>query len=178
MFFDGWQSIREIVLTAVAVYVGVLAALRLVGEQALAQMSAYDLIVTIALGSLVAAIPLSADVTITDGLAAILTFLLLQEATRWMMKRWPKARRLIKEQPKLLAWEGRLLPDRMARAWVTEEEVRAAIRRAGRGDIADVQAVILENDGQWSVIPRADARGLSAFEGLELPRPHSAQRAD
>ena len=177
MFFDGWQSILDIVLTAIVVYVGVLVTLRLVGEQALAQMSAYDLIVTIALGSLVASIPLSADVTVTDGLAAILTFLLLQEGTRWLVRRSPRARRLIKDQPKLVAWEGRLLLDRMARAWINEDEVRAAIRRAGKGDIADVRAVILENDGQWSVIPR-EARGLSALEGLELPKARATRRAD
>lgn len=169
MFFDGWHSIREIVLTAAVVYVAVLASLRLVGEQALAKMSAYDLIVTIALGSLVAAIPLSPDVTITDGLAAVLTFLLLQEATRWLLKRWRPARRILKEQPKLVLWDGRLLDERMDKAWITEDEMRAAIRRAGRGDVADMQAVILENDGEWSVIPRADAKGLSAFEGLDLP---------
>ncbi len=169
MFFDGWESIRDIVFTAAVVYVAVLAALRLVGEQSLAKMSAYDLIVTIALGSLVASIPLSPDVTVSDGVAAILTFLLLQEGTRWLLKRSRPARRLIKEKPKLVVWEGRLLDERMDKAWITEDEVRAAIRRAGKGDIADVQAVVLENDGEWSVIPRADAKSLSAFEGVDLP---------
>jgi len=35
--------------------------------------------------------------------------------------------------------------------------------------LADVQAVVLENDGEWSVIPRGNARDLSALEGLDIP---------
>jgi len=35
---------------------------------------------------------------------------------------------------------------------VTEDEIRAAIRAAGRSDISTVAAVVLETDGSFSVI--------------------------
>ena len=46
MFFAGWESIGRIVLLAVCTYVGLVAALRVLGEQALAKMSGYDLLIT------------------------------------------------------------------------------------------------------------------------------------
>ena len=106
MFFDGWDSTARIAFLAAASYIILVTALRVIGEQALAKMSAYDLIVTVALGNLLVAIPLSSDVTLTDGIVAIVTVLVLQEATRWLVKRSPKASKLIRERPHLVLWDG------------------------------------------------------------------------
>jgi uncharacterized membrane protein YcaP (DUF421 family) len=167
MFFDGWDSIARVALLAAATYIILVAALRVIGEQALAKMSAYDMIVTIALGSLLVSIPLGFGVTLTDGIAAIATVLLLQEGTRLLVKRSRLAGRVIRERPQLVLWDGRLLPDPMEQMKVIEEEIRAAVRRGGLGSLADAQAVVLETDGEWSVIPRAHAGDLSAFADFE-----------
>ena len=50
MFFSSWSSLGHIVLLAAIVYLALVAALRVVGSRALAKMSAYDLVITIALG--------------------------------------------------------------------------------------------------------------------------------
>jgi hypothetical protein len=71
MFFDGWDSIARIAVLAAATYFIMVAALRVIGEQALAKMSAYDVIVTVALGSLLVSIPLGSGITLTDGITAI-----------------------------------------------------------------------------------------------------------
>jgi uncharacterized membrane protein YcaP (DUF421 family) len=169
MFFDGWESIGRMVLVAACVYVLLIIVLRVVGQRALAKMSAYDLIVTVALGSLVAAIPLSADVTVADGVAVIATYLILQEATRWLSHRFRPVRHAVREQPLLVVWEGRMLRDQLDDQQLTEEEVRAAVRYAGKSSISEVLAVVLENDGGWSVIPRGDPTDWSALEGLKVP---------
>lgn len=169
MLFDGWASVGRTAFLGLCTYLVVIAALRLVGKQALAKMSAFDLVITIALGSIVATIPLSTDATMTDGVALIATYLGLQGLTRLMVKRSRGARSIIKAQPQLVLWEGRLLADRLSQLQVPEEEVRAAVRRAGKSSLGEVQAVILENDGEWSVVPRSSAQDRSAFVGLDVP---------
>src|SRR3954466_8129439 len=99
MLFDGWDSIARIAFLAAMTYSILVAALRVIGEQALAKMSAYDVVVTVALGSLLVSIPLSAGVTLADGLTAIATVLLLQEGTRFLVRRSPRARKIVKERP-------------------------------------------------------------------------------
>lgn len=169
MFFAGWESVGRIVLLAACTYVGLVAALRLLGEQALAKMSAYDLIITIALGSIVASIPLSKDVTLADGAAVVATYLGLQAVTRWGTQRWWEVERTVKTRPRVVLWEGELVPKQVKAAQVTEAEIRAAARMAGYASLDRLLAIVLENDGSWSVVPRADEGNLSAFEGLELP---------
>jgi hypothetical protein len=87
MLFDGWSSIGQIVLLAVGTYVLLIVALRVAGAQALAKMSAYDLVITIALGSIVATIPLSSGVSLADGAAIVVTYLGIQALTRASVKK-------------------------------------------------------------------------------------------
>ena len=60
---------------------------------------------------------------------------------------------------------------------VTEEEICAAVRKANFGALTALQAVVLENDGEWSVVPRSSAQDRSAFAGLELPADTPVDRA-
>jgi hypothetical protein len=46
---------------------------------------------------------------------------------------------------------------------------------AGYASLPSLLAIVLENDGTWSVVPRTDDGDLSAFEGLELPSPEPAR---
>ena len=58
------------------------------------------------------------------GLAAILTFLLLQEATRRLQKRFVRVHHLVRERPRLLVWNGRFIAANLEHNQVTEDEVR------------------------------------------------------
>ena len=72
-------------------------------------LSASDVVVPVALGSHLLSIPLGAGVTLADRFAAAMaTVLLLQEATRLLVKRSPKADKIVKERPHLSqrrAWD-------------------------------------------------------------------------
>ena len=94
MLFDGWASIARIVFLASASYLLLIAALRLVGAQALGKMSAYSVVSTIALGSIIATIPLGTGVTLADGVAVIVTYLGLQRLLRRILKRQPRWQRV------------------------------------------------------------------------------------
>ena len=48
---------------------------------------------------------------------------------------------------------------------MTESELAQALRRQGRGTVADVAAVVLETDGSLSVIGEGD--DLSALVGVD-----------
>lgn len=169
MFFNSWSSLLRVALSAATIYILVVAALRVIGARALAKMSAYDLIVSIALGSLVAAVPLSSSMTVSDGVTAILTFLALQELTRFLQARYRTAQHLVRERPHLVLWDGALIDERLKEVDVSADEIRAAVRQAGLMSLSDAQAVVLENDGEWSVMRRGKTPDLSALEGLVVP---------
>lgn len=56
MFFESWASLARIALSAVIAYATGVAFLRISGKRTLAKMNAFDLVVTVALGSTLAAL--------------------------------------------------------------------------------------------------------------------------
>lgn len=179
MFFHSWSAIGHVMVATLLVYLFMVAALRIVGEQALAKMSGYDMIVTITIGSVIATVAVSRDISVTEGIAALAMLLFLQEAVRRAQSRFLRIHHIVREPPRLFVWDGQMLEDRLIASHLSGDEVRAAIRREGFSAIDQVQAVILENDGDWSVIRRdADVDDFTALHGIDIPDQLGSARGD
>lgn len=133
-------------------YVSLIAILRITGKRTLSKMNAFDLIVTVALGSTLATVILSRSVSLLQGMAAFLLLTLLQFAVTWTSVRSERFQRWIKAEPRLLAHDGRLLESAMRQERVTREEIEAAVREKGLGALQDARCVVLETDGSLSVV--------------------------
>lgn len=157
-------------IASVIVFLIIVALLRIVGQQALAKMSGFDVVFTVTLGSIIASVVITRDVAITEGLAALVTLLGLQEIIRFFQSRNLRVHHAVRQPPRVLVWDGALLEDRLRASSVSADELRAAIRKAGLRSLADAQVVVLENDGEWSVVARTDEPSdESAFYGLPIP---------
>ena len=96
--------------------------------------------------------------------------LLLQEIIRRLQSRSLRVHHLVREAPEVVLWDGMLLEDRLRKNSISADEIRAAVRRAGLSSLSDARAVVLENDGDWSVIPKSAQRSdESALLGLSIP---------
>jgi uncharacterized membrane protein YcaP (DUF421 family) len=172
MFFHSWSELGRIVTVSAVLFVFIVAVLRVVGQKALAKMSGYGVVVTITLGSIMASVILTKSLTISDAAVALLTLVALQEATRWLQARFLPVHHMVREPPRVVLWDGKLLEDRLSEGSVSADEVRAVVRKAGYAAIEDVRIVVLENDGSWSVVPKGHGhseQGESALFGLNIP---------
>lgn len=152
MLFQNWSGIGRTVLVGVLAYTGLIALLRISGKRTLTKLNAFDFVVTVALGSTLATILLSSEVALAEGLVAFAVLIGLQFLVTWTSVRVPFVRRMVRSEPSLLVRNGELLRDAMRRQRVTEDEIRSAIRSAGIEDPAEAGAVVLEADGELSVI--------------------------
>ena len=173
--FSGWEVLGRILLVGVLAYVVLVASLRISGKRTLAKMNAFDLVVTVALGSTLSSTLISRTVSLADGAVALGLLIALQFAVAWASLRWRRVRRLVKSAPSLLVRDGVLLETPMRRERVDRDEVLAAIRSKGIVAMSDVGAVVLETDGSFSVLPRSpDAGGRSSLadvQGATGPEP-------
>ncbi|MGE0000235.1 MAG: DUF421 domain-containing protein [Ilumatobacteraceae bacterium] len=155
MWFDTLGQVGRVLVAATIAYVAVVVLLRISGKRTLAKLSAFDLVVTIALGSTLATIALSSDVAIVEGLAAFVTLVVLQLVVAFATARSGWGRRLVEAQPTVVARDGRLLEDELRRQRLGADDVHQSIRAAGVGGLDQVAAVVLESDGSLSVIQQA-----------------------
>ena len=152
MLFDSWSGIGRVLLVGTLAYVALVALLRISGKRTLSKMNAFDLVVTVALGSTLATVLLSKSVALAEGLAAFAVLILLQYLVARLSVRSRAFSALVKSEPRLLLSDGRYLEGAMREERVVQEEVLAAIRSSGFSDPGEVAAVVLETDGSFSVI--------------------------
>jgi len=170
MFFHSWARIGHVMLASVIVFVIIVGLLRLVGQQALAKMSGFDVVFTVTLGSIIATVVITRDIAITEGFAALVTLLGMQELIRFFQSRYLRVHHAVRQPPRVLVWDGVLLEDRLRASSVSADEIRAAVRKAGLRSLADARVVVLENDGEWSVVAKSsEDSDESAFYGLPIP---------
>ena len=154
MLFGGWDSLVRTLVVGVLAYVVLIVFLRVSGKRTLSKLNAFDLVVTVALGSSLASVLLNKDVSLADGVAAFAVLVGLQFAVTWSSVRARWVRDLVAGEPLLLLHRGAVLPAALRQARITEDEVRAAVRAAGFSSLEDAEAVVLETDGSLSVVRR------------------------
>ncbi len=154
MFFDDWRGILRVLVVGTAAYAALVFMLRISGKRTLSKMNAFDLIVTVALGSTLAAVLLDATVPLAEGVLALALLIFLQYAITWASVRSPRFQGLIKAEPTLLVHEGRYLEAALRQQRVTRAEIEAALRQSGKTEVAEVRSVVLETDGSLTVIAR------------------------
>ena len=154
IFFDSWQGLLRVLIVGIAAYAALIVMLRGSGKRTLSKMNAFDLIVTVALGSTLATVLLSNSMPLLEGVLALALLVYLQYAITWLSVRSERFQNLIKAEPTLLVHEGRYLDTALRQQRVTREEIGAALRQSGKTDIAAVTSVVLETDGSMTVIPR------------------------
>lgn len=161
--FDDWGGLVRVAVVGLLAYAGLVLLLRISGKRTLSKMNAFDLVVTVALGSTLATILLSSAVALAEGLLAFVVLISLQFVVTWLSTRTATVRRLVKNEPRLMVYEGKLLPEALRAERVTEEEIEAALRQQGMADLEDVGAAVLETDGSVTVVPRSGLGGGSAL---------------
>ncbi|APH70410.1 DUF421 domain-containing protein [Aquibium oceanicum] len=152
MLFQDWEGIARTLFVGILAYVCLVCFLRISGKRTLAKLNAFDLVVTVALGSTLSAILLQESIPLAEGATALGLLIVMQYLVTFTSVRWSGFAHTVRSQPSLLARNGEFCRDAMRRERVTEEEVRSAIRANGGREVEDTSAVILESDGSISVV--------------------------
>jgi uncharacterized membrane protein YcaP (DUF421 family) len=160
-FFDGWGLVVRAAVLAIVGYLALVTIIRISGKRTLSKMNVFDFVFVVALGSTLAATILSHDVSLAEGLAAVACLILVQVVLSWIITRSETIERIVNGEPVLVFVHGRYLDKIMNRERITREEIKSAVREEGLESLADVEAIVLETDGTFSVVERHDREPTS-----------------
>lgn len=172
MFFQDWEGLWKTALVGFLAYVVLILFLRITGKRTLSKMNAFDLIVTVALGSTLATIMVSKQTPLAEGLVALALLVSLQYVVTWLAIRSTWFRRIIKSEPSLLFYRGEFLQEQMRKERIVRDEILAAVRQQGVSDLMKVEAVVLETDGSLNIVKKD--QGESKRSALSNVREHNA----
>lgn len=166
MFIDAIDTILRTGITALIIYSLFIVSLRITGKRTLSKFSAFDFVVTIALGSTMATTILSKEVTVLQGLTALIFLTLLQFIITWISIRFPKTQSFFRASPTVVFYHGEFKRRAMLDTRITEREILQSMRKAGIGDFSKIVAVIMETNGELSVIAHAVEGDTSTLKNL------------
>ncbi len=163
-FFDGWLTLLRTFVIGILAYVAVVILLRISGKRTLSKMNQFDFIVTVALGSVLAASMVNKEIPLIEGVLALAILIFLQYLITWLSVRKRSVSDLLKSSPVLLLYKGQFLKEEMKEQRITELELISKIRQKGFGSIEEIDAIVLETDSSVSIIP--DLNNETVLEGV------------
>ena len=166
MIYDDVSGLVRVLVVGTLAYASLVVLLRISGKRTLAQLNAFDFIVTVALGSTLATIVLSGTVAWAEGALTLALLAALQFVVARLTVRFPWVRRALTSEPTLLVRHGQLVPAALGRERIAEESLHQSIRSAGAGSLDLVAAVVVETNGTLSVITRDQLGNGSALAGV------------
>lgn len=142
-----------VIVSTLGMYLAVLLFARWSGVRSFAQLSTFDIAVTIAYGSLIANAAASKDPSLAQAVVAIAVLFSIQLLVSRLRHRYRLFQRSTDNAPILLMGaNGHMKPDNMQTARITEDDLRTHLRRANVVDLASVQAVVMEGTGEIHVL--------------------------
>lgn len=152
IFFGDVSDVTRMLIIGTLTYFLLILFLRVTGKRVLSKMNAFNLVITVALGSSFATGILDNSIALMEGVAALGLLILLQYVVTFTAVRSQRIRRLIKSDPTLLYYQGEFLQENMKKERILKDEIHQHVRNAGYGNYEQVSAVVMETDGILSVL--------------------------
>ena len=171
MFFNDWTGLWRTFIIGILAYIILVSLLRISGKRTLTKMNAFDLVVTIAIGSTLATIILSKTVALLEGVIALALLVFLQYIITWTSVHFKLISNIVKSEPVLVYHNGEFLKEALISERIMKEEVLQSVRNQGIAYLEDVQSVVLETDGSLSIIKnpdrKSDIKNNSSLSGIK-----------
>ncbi|MDY9927862.1 DUF421 domain-containing protein [Methanosarcina sp.] len=159
VFFNSWNDLGRVLVLGVMGYIALVLLLRVSGNRTLSKLNAFDFVITIALGSSFGALILNKNVALADGIMAFTVLIGMQYVITWLTIRSSTLKRVIRNEPSLVYYNGEYIKNSMKRSRVVEDEIEQSVRNQGYANLEHVGAVILETDGSFSIISQSEKEG-------------------
>ena len=141
-----------IALKSIAVYVFIVAAIRVFGKKEFAQLSVVDVVFILLISNSVQTAMVGDDTSLSGGLVAALALFAMNYLFKRISLGSESISKVIEGEPVLLIYNGEVRPNALKEASISLEQLKAVVREHGVEEISDVNLAIFEVDGNISVL--------------------------
>jgi uncharacterized membrane protein YcaP (DUF421 family) len=141
-----------IALKSIAVYVFIVAAIRVFGKKEFAQLSVVDVVFILLISNSVQTAMVGEDTSLTGGLVAALALFAMNYIFKRLTLGSESISKVIDGEPILLIYNGQVRPNALKEASISLEQLKAVVREHGVEEVSDVNLAIFEVDGNISVL--------------------------
>ena len=153
MAFDKvpFDFLGEVALRSLYTFVLVFLFLKMTGRRGVRQMSLFEVLIILTLGSAAGDVAFYDDVPMVPVLIVFITLALLYRLVMWLMAHSEKLEDLLEGKPVVIIEDGELAWSKLNNSNMTEFEFFMELRLRGVEQLGQVRLAILETNGQISV---------------------------
>ncbi|RNL04148.1 DUF421 domain-containing protein, partial [Xanthomonas vasicola pv. vasculorum] len=140
-----------VALRSLYTFVLVFLFLKITGRRGVRQMSLFEVLIILTLGSAAGDVAFYDDVPMLPVLVVFITLALLYRLVMWLMSHSEKLEDLLEGKPIVIIKEGELEWERLHKENMTEFEFFMELRNNGVEQLGQVRLAIMETNGQLSV---------------------------
>ena len=146
------NSYLHIILSTSAVFFFIMIVFRIFGKTELAQLSITDLVFVLLISNAVQNAMVGPDTSLLGGLVAASVLFFINMVLKRIKYRFPIFKKFMEGEPIILVYKGVINKANCRKVGITEDEILETIREHGSDSVDEVNSVILEADGNISVV--------------------------
>lgn len=151
----------KIILSSIASLVSLFLFTKLMGNREMSQLSMFDYISSIALGSIAGEMAVMSTDSIIEPLVAMVIFVVFTIFISYITCKSIFLRRFFEGQCMLLYQNGQIYEKNLLKAKIDMDEFLSLCRISGFYDLEEVHTVYLESNGRISILPVAQHRPVT-----------------
>jgi uncharacterized membrane protein YcaP (DUF421 family) len=162
------QIILESILYTILGYFITLTIARIVGRKMISQMTFFDYVIGITMGSVTANLALVSQIPNSSAITVLVTLAILTLTLDYAHIKSLFIRKAVDSEPAVVIENGKIIHQNMSKTRFTINELMMQLREKNMFNIADVEFAILETDGNLSVLPKSQKIPLTPSD-LNIP---------
>ena len=149
------------VARTLVLYFIVVISMRIMGKRQIGEMQPSELVIAIMISDL-ASVPMqSTDIPLIAGVVPVLTLIVAEIIMSFAGLKSRFLRRIITGEPSIIIYDGHVNESELRRLRFNLNDLQEQLRIKDIPNIADVEVAVLETNGQLSIIPKKEARGVT-----------------
>lgn len=148
---ENWNFLPETVLRTFIMFIIILVGLRLLGKRGVKQLSIFELVAIISLGSAAGDPMFYKDVGILPALIVFIMIVGLYSFITYLIGKNQKFERLMEGKPIFLIRDGIFLIKNFTKETLGEDEFFAELRMQGVSQLGQIEQAIIESSGSISI---------------------------
>jgi uncharacterized membrane protein YcaP (DUF421 family) len=150
---------------------------KLIGKKHIAQITFFDYIVGIVIGSIAGSLSAERGTDYTSGLTALITWGLFAFLVSYISMKSMRVRRFFDSAPTAFIQNGKIIYENLKKEKISINDFLEELRIKGVFNVADVEFAIFETDGEISVQLKSQKQPLTA-DALHIPTQYQGLSAN
>lgn len=149
------MNVIHFILRSSLAFLVLLALTRLMGKKHISQLTFFDYITGISIGSIAAVVSIDKSVNIVDGLVGLAVWAGLTILLGYISLAPGPVRKIIDGEPTVVIQNGRILERNMKRMYYNMDDLLMQLRNEGVFEVGEVEFAIMEPNGKLSVLKKS-----------------------